>query len=88
MSGTILIVDAVPTSSIVLRVKLSSAFYNVRQELTGESALASLAWNCPDVLVVSSGSPCQRREAIRAAHLQKTIAGEPCIGFKTVNERV
>ncbi|GGB24459.1 diguanylate cyclase domain-containing protein [Allosediminivita pacifica] len=71
MSGTILIVDAVPTSSIVLRVKLSSAFYNVRQELTGESALASLAWNCPDVLVVSSELPdldaltfCKRLRAL------------------------
>ena len=84
MSGTILIVDAVPTSSIVLRVKLSSAFYNVRQELTGESALASLVWNCPDVLVVSTELPdldalkfCKRLRALPQGRDVRLILRHP-----------
>ncbi len=57
MSGTILIADAIPTSSIVLRVKLASAYYNVRQEETGETALAALAWTRPELIVASSELP-------------------------------
>ena len=40
MTGRILIADGVPTNRIVLRVKLTSAFYDVQQASSGAEALA------------------------------------------------
>ncbi len=57
MSGRILIVDAVPTNRIVLRVKLAAAFYDVMQASTGREALRMIRQNRPDVVIASAVLP-------------------------------
>ena len=57
MTGRILIVDSVPTNRIVLRVKLSTAYYGVSQAGSGASALASLRRTRPDLVIVSNALP-------------------------------
>lgn len=57
MSGKILIVDDIATNRIVLRVKLSSAFYDVRQAASLPEAMAALAADLPDLVIVSTGLP-------------------------------
>lgn len=57
MSGKILIVDDVATNRIVLRVKLSTAFYDVRQAASLTEALAVIAEDMPDLVIVSTRLP-------------------------------
>lgn len=53
MTGRILIVDAVPTNRIVLRVKLSTAYYSVSQANSAKTALAGLRRMRPDLVIVA-----------------------------------
>ncbi|MEL7258557.1 MAG: diguanylate cyclase [Pseudomonadota bacterium] len=54
MSGDILIVDSITSNRIVLKVKLSSAFYSVLQAASAQEALAICATEMPDLVLVTS----------------------------------
>lgn len=54
MPGKILILDSVPTNRIVLKVKLSNAFYQVAQASTLDEALDIIRTDVPDLVVVGS----------------------------------
>lgn len=51
MAGRILIVDALSTNRIMLKVKLSAAFYDVVQAGSTEEALAACAATPPDLII-------------------------------------
>ena len=55
MPGKILIVDDIPTNRILLRVRLTSAFYDVLQAATGTEALEAIAQQAPDLVLLSAG---------------------------------
>lgn len=57
MTGKILIVDALATNRIILKVKLSTAFSTVFQASSGEIALGMAAQNAPDLVIVSGDLP-------------------------------
>lgn len=54
MTRHILIVDAVATNRIVLKVKLASAFYNVAQASSGAEAVQSAQHTQPSVIIIGS----------------------------------
>lgn len=54
MSGKILIVDAVATNRIVLKVKLAAAHFEVSQASSGADALAAARRARPDLIVVGA----------------------------------
>ncbi|MDA7427966.1 diguanylate cyclase [Primorskyibacter aestuariivivens] len=54
MTRHILIVDAVATNRIVLKVKLASAFYSVAQASSGAEAVQSARQSKPSVIIVGS----------------------------------
>lgn len=54
MAGRILIVDNVPTNRIILKVKLSSAFYEVIQALSGAEALDVAKDKQPAIIILST----------------------------------
>lgn len=57
MTGRILIVDPVATNRIVLRVKLTGAFYEVSQAASGQAALDALAAAQHDLVIASDVLP-------------------------------
>ena len=57
MPGKVLIVDDVATNRIILRVKLSAAFYQVVQARSGAEATALLATERPDLMIVAQALP-------------------------------
>ncbi|MGP6087553.1 diguanylate cyclase [Antarctobacter jejuensis] len=57
MTGRILIVDAVPTNRIILRVKLASAYYDVIQSDSGANALRTSSKVPPDLVIAASELP-------------------------------
>ena len=63
MSGHIMIVDAVPTNRIVLKVKLGSAYYETSQASTPEDALRSARRHPPSAILIGD------IESITAAEL-------------------
>lgn len=67
MSGRVLIVDAVPTNRIVMRVKLATAFYEVVQAASGKSALAALKQHKPDIIIAATNLPDMTGQAFCAA---------------------
>ena len=67
MTGRILVVDAVPTNRIILRVKLSAAYYEVVQAASGEAALAMLRKADPDVVIAASDLPDMSGRTLCAA---------------------
>ena len=84
MQGKILVVDAISTNRIVLKVKLSGAFYQVLQAATIEEALQSARGQQPDLIVtalslpdgtaadlcrhISVGATCPHGDACRRVH--------------------
>ena len=54
MPGKILIIDSLPTTRIVLKVKLSSAFYSVSQAASLPEALMRLAEDRPDLVLLGA----------------------------------
>ncbi|MEP0963645.1 MAG: diguanylate cyclase [Roseobacter sp.] len=67
MQGKILIVDAISTNRIVLKVKLASAFYEVLQASTADEACVAALRHAPDLIISSmvlpdgdAGSLCKR----------------------------
>ena len=67
MTGRILIADGVPTNRIVLRVKLTSAFYDVQQASSGAEALALIRQERPDLVIASADLPDMEAEAFCSA---------------------
>ncbi len=57
MSGKIMIVDAVATNRIVLKVKLSAAHFEVSQASSGKDALEMARLARPDLIVVGAALP-------------------------------
>ncbi len=67
MQGKILIVDAISTNRIVLKVKLASAFYEVLQASTADEACVAALRHAPDLIISAMALPdgdagelCQR----------------------------
>ncbi|RPE72021.1 response regulator receiver modulated diguanylate cyclase [Pacificibacter maritimus] len=54
MAGRILIVDNVPTNRIILKVKLSSAFYEVIQAASGRDAMMRAKQDQPDIIILDT----------------------------------
>ncbi|MCT4553221.1 MAG: diguanylate cyclase [Pelagimonas sp.] len=75
MTGRILVVDAVPTNRIILRVKLAAAFYEVDQAGSGHAALKMLRTQRPDMVIAAADLPdisgCDLVQRLREA------AGDP-----------
>lgn len=67
MTGTIMIVDPLATNRIVLKVKLSAAFYTVTQAESGAEAAARARLDRPDLLLVSDNLPDMSTEALLRA---------------------
>ncbi len=57
MPGKILIVDSVSTNRIVLKVKLSSAFYEVVQAASAKEAIDAIRADLPDLILLSVDLP-------------------------------
>lgn len=57
MQGKILIVDAISTNRIVLKVKLSSAFYEVIQAATADEACVAALRHVPDLIISAIALP-------------------------------
>lgn len=57
MQGKILIVDAISTNRIVLKVKLASAFYEVIQAGTADEACVAALRHGPDVIISAMALP-------------------------------
>jgi two-component system cell cycle response regulator len=78
MSGRILIVDAVPTNRIVLRVKMLAAQFAVEACASSAEARAIIANQCPDLILVNLSDPTEDRHgfctALRADPNTSTIA--------------
>lgn len=72
MQGTILIIDGVATNRIMLKVQLSSAYYQVAQT-DGIEGLADVARRCrPDLVLTAMSLPDGT-----AADVRSTLAGDP-----------
>ncbi|MEW9918937.1 diguanylate cyclase [Marimonas sp. MJW-29] len=57
MQGKILIVDAIATNRIVLKVKLQTAFYDVLQATTMADAIALVRSDAPDLILAALSLP-------------------------------
>lgn len=57
MQGKILIVDAISTNRIVLKVKLASAFYEVLQASTADEACVAALRHAPDLIISAMALP-------------------------------
>lgn len=84
MAGRILIVDNVPTNRIILKVKLSSAFYEVIQAVSGRDALLRAADSQPDIIILdtdlgdmSAHEVCTRLKADPATHHIPVLIATP-----------
>ncbi|WGW05596.1 diguanylate cyclase [Tropicibacter oceani] len=75
MTGRILVVDAVPTNRIILRVKLSAAFYEVSQAASGRAALSMFRRSRPDMVIVAADLPDTTGRALIAK--LRLAAGDP-----------
>ncbi|MFW2544653.1 diguanylate cyclase [Primorskyibacter sp. 2E107] len=74
MTGRILVVDAVPTNRIILRVKLSAAFYEVSQAASGQAALKMFRKARPDVVIAAASLPDMSGRAL--IEKIRTLAGD------------
>lgn len=57
MPGTVLIVDGLATNRIVLKVKLSAAYFHVEQAGSAAEALTLIAHDRPQAVLVTDGLP-------------------------------
>jgi two-component system cell cycle response regulator len=67
MTARVLVVDAVPTNRIVLRVKLSAAFYDVVQAASGQAALTMMRKTNPDLVITAHDLPDMSGRSLCAA---------------------
>jgi two-component system cell cycle response regulator len=69
VQGKILIVDAISTNRIVLKVKLASAFYEVIQASTADEACVAALRHAPDLIISAMALPdCDAAELCRRLH--------------------
>ncbi len=82
MSGKILIVDAVATNRIVLKVKLSAAHFDVHQASSGGAAV-TLARDLHPDLVILGAAPCDmtRADLIAALRARPDLAVVPIVAL-------
>ncbi|MGR3377306.1 diguanylate cyclase [Salipiger abyssi] len=57
MTGRILIADGVPTNRIIMRVKLTAAYYEVLQAASGAEALLAVRREKPDLVLAATDLP-------------------------------
>ena len=92
MTARILVVDAVPTNRIILRVKLSAAFYEVVQAASGHAAIAMIRKTKPDLVMTASELPDMSGRALCAAiQRDPAYARTPIVivhGEEDANERL
>lgn len=77
MTARIMVVDAVPTNRIILRVKLSAAFYDVVQATSGQAALAMMRKTTPDLVITSDTLPDMTGRQLCAAIRQRAAQKSP-----------
>lgn len=76
MTGRILIVDAVPTNRIVLKVKMLAAQFAVDSCATNAEALKLIAENPPDLILINLADDTEgRHEMCRSLRSDPTTAG-------------
>lgn len=82
MSGKILIVDAVATNRIVLKVKLSAAHFEVHQASSGRAAMAALRDVQPDLIILGAAlSDMSPAELIAALRARPDLAAAPIVAL-------
>ncbi|MFW2588042.1 diguanylate cyclase [Sagittula sp. SSi028] len=75
-----MVVDPVPTNRIILRVKLSAAYYDVVQATSAQAALAMLRKTNPDMIIAAHDLPDMSGRALCAAIRNRTAArGGPAV---------
>ena len=80
MSGKILIVDELATNRIVLKVKLSAAYYDVFQARTGAEALKMAARFKPDLILASTElSDIDSSRFVRSIRCSDTLDPVPVV---------
>lgn len=78
MQGKILIVDAISTNRIVLKVKLASAFYEVIQAATADEACVAALRHDPDLIISAMALPdCDAAELCRRLHQNPQTRATP-----------
>lgn len=88
MPGKILILDNVPTNRIVLKVKLSTAFYQVTQASTLKEALTLIRRNPPELIVIGSGpNEEDSLKACKAIKASAFAAGTPVLILSDSQDR-
>ena len=86
MSGTILIVDAVATNRIVLKVKLASAHFGVTQAVTGRDAVQAALRDRPDMIIANAALPdLSSRDMIAALRAHPDLTNIPVVLLLNVN---
>ncbi|EDM71669.1 diguanylate cyclase response regulator [Roseobacter sp. AzwK-3b] len=82
MSGKILILDDLATNRIVLKVKLSAAYYDVIQARTGAEALALAARENPDLVICApSLSDMSSHGFVQSLKARDGVEAAPVIMF-------
>ncbi len=76
--------DAVPTNRIILRVKLSAAFYEVSQAASGLAALKLFRKARPDVVIAAANLPDMSGRSL--IEKIRTIAGDPRLPVVLMHE--
>lgn len=76
MHGKILIVEPIATNRIVLKVKLSTAYYDVSQAGTIQEAVAIALETCPDVIISAAQMPDGDAGALANALRDEAAIGE------------
>ena len=79
MAGRILIADDVATNRIILKVKLSAAFYRLDQAVSARDVLDRLETDRPDLVIVSQNLP-----DMPAAELCRRIKSDPATAIVPV----
>ncbi len=86
MSGKILIVDEVATNRIVLKVKLSAAYYDVHQARTAPEALAMAERMQPDLILASADlSGMDSADFIKAIRGSAAMENVPVVLIQSQN---
>ena len=82
MSGKILIVDAVATNRIVLKVKLSAAHFEVHQASSGASAMTMARGLQPDLIIIGAAlTDMNYAELIGAVRARPDLAIVPVVAL-------
>lgn len=86
MTGKILIVDSVATNRIVLKVKLSAAFYHVLQAGSAQEAVTLAADTRPDLVLVAPLPDTGFADLLARLRALPGMASTPVIALLSQNE--